>query len=212
MAGIMEKLKQKVLGASGKVDQYQEAITFAEAGESEHAREVLQVQPESQETHKLLVVGQEGTFSRDMIDYALDMAKRMSYEIVALNTAPFSCDSFKLFASSRDQLCADFNELATKNADIFQKEAVREGISFSHVIKFSEIDEAIESMPPERKKVFLLSRYEGLKYKEIAEKLGISIKTVEAQMGKALKFLREELKEFMVILILILIEILLFFY
>jgi len=75
-----------------------------------------------------------------------------------------------------------------------------------------KIDEAIESMPPERKKVFLLSRYEGLKYKEIAEKLGISIKTVEAQMGKALKFLREELKEFMVILILILIEILLFFY
>lgn len=74
------------------------------------------------------------------------------------------------------------------------------------------IDEAIESMPPERKKIFLLSRYEGLKYKEIAEQLGISVKTVEAQMGKALKFLREELKEFMVLLIFILMEILLFFY
>ena len=76
----------------------------------------------------------------------------------------------------------------------------------------TKIDEAIDSMPPERKKVFLLSRYEGLKYKEIADRLGISVKTVEVQMGKALKFLREELKEFMVILILALIEILLFFY
>jgi RNA polymerase sigma-70 factor (ECF subfamily) len=75
-----------------------------------------------------------------------------------------------------------------------------------------KIDDSIEIMPPERKKIFQMSRYEGLKYKEIAEKLGISVKTVEAQMGKALKFLREELKEFMVILILIVIEILLFFY
>lgn len=75
-----------------------------------------------------------------------------------------------------------------------------------------KIEDSIEVMPPERKKIFMMSRYDGLKYKEIAEKLGISVKTVEAQMGKALKFLREELKEFMVILILILIEILLFFY
>jgi RNA polymerase sigma-70 factor (ECF subfamily) len=75
-----------------------------------------------------------------------------------------------------------------------------------------KIDDSIEAMPPERKKIFLLSREEGLKYREIADKLGISIKTVEAQMGKALKFLREELKEFMVIVILIIIEILLFFY
>ena len=74
------------------------------------------------------------------------------------------------------------------------------------------IDEAIDALPPERKKVFMLSRHEGLKYKEIADALGISVKTVEAQMGKALKFLKEELKEFMIILILILIEILLIFY
>jgi RNA polymerase sigma-70 factor (ECF subfamily) len=75
-----------------------------------------------------------------------------------------------------------------------------------------KIDESIESMPTERKKIFLLSRYDGLKYKEIADKLSISVKTVEAQMGKALKYLREELREFMVILILVLVEILLFFY
>lgn len=75
-----------------------------------------------------------------------------------------------------------------------------------------KIEEAIEALPPERKKIFLLSRHEELKYKEIAEQLGISVKTVEAQMGKALKYLRESLSEFMVILIFILVEILLFFY
>lgn len=50
---------------------------------------------------------------------------------------------------------------------------------------------AIDSLPPERKKIFLLSKRDGLKYQEIAEELNISIKTVENQMGKALKTLRE---------------------
>lgn len=60
-----------------------------------------------------------------------------------------------------------------------------------------QIKAAIDHLPTERKKIFLLSRNEGLKYKEIAEKLGISVKTVENQMGKALAMLREELAEYL---------------
>ena len=59
-----------------------------------------------------------------------------------------------------------------------------------------KINDAISHLPSERKKIFLLSRTEGLKYKEIAEKLEISVKTVENQMGKALASLRNELAEF----------------
>lgn len=50
---------------------------------------------------------------------------------------------------------------------------------------------AIDELPPERKKIFLLSKRDGLKYQEIAEELDLSVKTVENQMGKALKSLRE---------------------
>jgi RNA polymerase sigma-70 factor (ECF subfamily) len=51
-------------------------------------------------------------------------------------------------------------------------------------------------LPEKRKQIFKLSRDEGLKYKEIAERLGLSVKTVEAQMGLALKQLREKLKDY----------------
>lgn len=50
---------------------------------------------------------------------------------------------------------------------------------------------AIDNLPTERKRIFLLSKRDGLKYQEIAEELQISIKTVENQIGKALKALRE---------------------
>lgn len=57
------------------------------------------------------------------------------------------------------------------------------------------IHNAIDNLPPQCSKIFKLSRFEGLKYKEIADHLGLSIKTIEVQMGKALRILREEFKD-----------------
>jgi len=61
------------------------------------------------------------------------------------------------------------------------------------------IDHAVGELPPQCQRVFRLSREEGLKYHEIAEELGISKKTVEVHMGKALKILRENLGDYLTI-------------
>jgi RNA polymerase sigma-70 factor (ECF subfamily) len=55
------------------------------------------------------------------------------------------------------------------------------------------IQAAIAGLPDRCREVFELSRVKGLKYSEIATELGISVKTVEAQMGKALRVMREKL-------------------
>lgn len=72
---------------------------------------------------------------------------------------------------------------------------------FENIELQNRIENLVNAMPTERLKVFKLSRYEGLKYKEIAQKLGISIKTVENQMGKALKYLRENLADVIVLFV-----------
>jgi RNA polymerase sigma-70 factor, ECF subfamily len=64
-----------------------------------------------------------------------------------------------------------------------------------------KIMKVIEGLPEKCKEVFELSRFEGLKYSEIADKLGISVKTVENQMSKALKVLREKLADYMVLVV-----------
>ncbi|MDP4679792.1 MAG: RNA polymerase sigma-70 factor [Cyclobacteriaceae bacterium] len=59
-----------------------------------------------------------------------------------------------------------------------------------------KIYDAIDELPPQCQKIFKLSRFEGLKYQEIADHLGLSIKTIEVQMGKALKVLRQKLRAY----------------
>jgi RNA polymerase sigma-70 factor, ECF subfamily len=70
----------------------------------------------------------------------------------------------------------------------------------SHII-FEElqiqIQNAIEKLPPACRKVFEMSRFEDKKNKEIAEELNLSIKTVEAQISKALKSLKCDLKDYL---------------
>lgn len=59
------------------------------------------------------------------------------------------------------------------------------------------IGEALAKLPEQCRLVFKMSRFEELKYSEIAEKLEISIKTVENQMGKALRIMREQLQDYL---------------
>jgi RNA polymerase sigma-70 factor, ECF subfamily len=67
----------------------------------------------------------------------------------------------------------------------------------------NKINSSIEELPERCREVFMLSRYERLKYQEIADKLNISVKTVETQMSKALQHFRIRLAEFLMILLIL---------
>lgn len=67
-----------------------------------------------------------------------------------------------------------------------------------------KIDDALEQLPEQCAKIFKMSRFEQLKYQEIADRLSLSVKTIENQMGKALKIMREQLKDYLPLLVMIL--------
>jgi len=72
----------------------------------------------------------------------------------------------------------------------------------------ARLDQALKDLPEQCRTIFQMSRFEELRYVEIAGKLGISVKTVENQMGKALKLLRMKLVDFLPILVILLCEML----
>jgi len=78
--------------------------------------------------------------------------------------------------------------------------------SASGRLHLKELDErlrqALNDLPEQCRTIFQLSRFEELRYREIADRLGISVKTVESQMGKALKILRSKLVDFLVLILL----------
>jgi RNA polymerase sigma-70 factor (ECF subfamily) len=66
-----------------------------------------------------------------------------------------------------------------------------EGINYNESEK--KLLDALQSLPPACREIFILSRYEQMSYKEIANQLDLSIRTVENQLLKALKIMRESL-------------------
>jgi RNA polymerase sigma-70 factor (ECF subfamily) len=59
------------------------------------------------------------------------------------------------------------------------------------------LEKALSELPEKCRTIFQMSRFEELRYQEIADRLGLSVKTVENQMGKALKLLRIKLVDFL---------------
>ena len=84
--------------------------------------------------------------------------------------------------------------------DLSQAEPRVDAPDPSQIIQLNEVSDLIlqtlEGLPERTREIFRLNRQEGLKYREIAQKLSISEKTVEANMGKALKALRTSMEKY----------------
>jgi len=93
----------------------------------------------------------------------------------------------------------DHKKVIEKHTEEMSHRHVNDQDNPSDILHYKELQEKIarilERLPERCGKIFYLSRFEGLKYTEIAEKLSVSVKTVESNMGRALKEFRKELTE-----------------
>jgi RNA polymerase sigma-70 factor, ECF subfamily len=97
----------------------------------------------------------------------------------------------------------DYLRKNKKTITLTDKESNARQIPFRDLVEESELNDrinnSINQLPEKCREIFFLCRFEGLKYAEIAEKLNISVKTVEMQIGIALKKLRESLSDYQMI-------------
>ena len=128
-----------------------------------------------------------------MQDVLLELWKRR--ESLADNSAPQAY----LFQSTRNRSLnhVRHEKVAQKSEPYAKLPETVDSLAHSEMVEDEmriAVERAVEALPDRCREVFELSRTKGMKYIEIASFLGISVKTVEAQMGKALRILREELK------------------
>lgn len=104
--------------------------------------------------------------------------------------------------------CIDYLRSRSREAEVFSLESeigssscyIPDQEMFEQIVSSElekKIEEIIQSMPEECKKVFLLSRYGNKSYAEIANELNISVNTVKYHIKKALSLFREELKDYL---------------
>ncbi len=135
-----------------QVEQYTEAATFAEAGMHSEAKEVMR--RESAERPKVLVVGNQESFSSALSDYAVGFAKRMSYDIIALSCLPLGeAESSKAVDPFRDVLRENFEAKASEGAVKLRDKAEEAGVQMRHVVKFGSVDGCMREVNREFKRV-----------------------------------------------------------
>jgi RNA polymerase sigma-70 factor, ECF subfamily len=90
--------------------------------------------------------------------------------------------------------------------DLLEKPEIFENNTEQYIL-WSELqnhlEDALSTLPPDVAQTFRMSRFDGLKYAEIAVKLGVSVRTIEVRVSKALEILREHLKDFLFVIILL---------
>jgi len=137
------------------------AAAFAEAGEHKTARSLVD---EPAVKRQILVVGREDQFSEMLVEYALDMAKRLGVEVVALSVtaAPLA-----LPAGRREEAIELFRTNSLKNVEVMQELAAKSKVPFSHMVEIGNPDRVVEK---------LHAKHPGLRYvltepdPEVAEK------------------------------------------
>ena len=138
------ELLEKIEGAQVRKLEHIARIQRASAAEQEQAEAPAGAPVAAGEASKgrLLVLGRQSAFPAELIDYALDMAARLSYEVIALNAAGFSKETFRSFPGARDKVCQDFLTVSEASALPFKEAAAERGVPFSHLVRFTSEDEA----------------------------------------------------------------------
>lgn len=146
---FLNTLKNKIKIFNKKTNGYQEAIAYSNADIHEDLTRNESLTCLENQGRNLVVTSSETRFSDDMVAYALEMAKRMGYGIIAVNAASIAQDVTAFFSTTHDKLYLKFKESAAENVESFRAKAAEQGLKFAHIVQSSNIDHAIDHIRKE---------------------------------------------------------------
>ncbi len=162
-------------------------------------------------THYKALVGYGRTIVKDQ-EEAEDIVQQVFVSVWEKRTTMIVHTSFRamLYSAVHNASLNRIKHQSVKREHARHVTLTGTSIGSSYEMQYRElqtrINKAIDQLPEQCARIFKMSRFDELKYQEIADKLGLSVKTVENQMGKALKVLREDLKEYLTIIVILILK------
>jgi hypothetical protein len=105
---------------------------------------------------KILVVGKEDTFTERVMDYTVNLAQRLGYDIIAMNVNTVVGQSGAFLHPFKLHLRETFEIHAAEAAELLRKKAFERGIQFEHVVRYEEVSKAVKLLHHERDHIELV--------------------------------------------------------
>jgi hypothetical protein len=141
--------------------------------------------PRPSENRKILVAGEGETFANGVMDYAVNLAERLGYEIIALNVSPELGTSGFLSPYKR-YLREQFRQRAAAAAAAPRQKVAAKGLRFEHLVRFGDLSRAIEDVNHEFKRIEFVITSENEDVDEMTAEVTLPVFAIKGDRGESI--------------------------
>ena len=138
----------------------------------------------SQVKRKILVVGKGSTFTPAVMDYAVNLAQRLGYDLIGMSLNPTLEQLGKFFSPYNLRLRSKFSQQAQAAWELVRPGLAQQGINSEHVVKFAEVAEAVKDLNHEVKRIDFVITDVGIKSEEITGEIPLPVFSISGYGGE----------------------------
>jgi len=154
--------RSRTADVARRLERYAEAAGLAQGGAQDAAQELIR--REIRERPKILVVGLGSSFSPRLVEYAVGFAKRMAYEIVAVNCAGLAQRTSQGLSAYQQDLFQEFKGRAARGVEFLAARATEHSVPFQHVVRPDSVEHCVRELEEEIGRVhFVLGEAEAIR-------------------------------------------------
>jgi nucleotide-binding universal stress UspA family protein len=140
--------------------------------------------PKPSENRKILVVGLKEAFSEAVMDYAINLAERLGYAVLAVNVDPELGPSGTFLSPYKRYLQEEFKKQARAAAAGFAERVAAKGLKFDHLVRFGDVTRAIEDLNREIKRIDFVITTGELNEDEVTAEVTLPVFTIKGDRGE----------------------------
>ncbi len=138
----------------------------------------------SKQNRKILMVGREAGFSEAVLDYAVNLAERLGYDLIAMNVGPDAAPAGVFNSPYRRYLQEKFKKQAKAAARLIEPKVREKGLAFEHLVRFGDLSRAVETLNHEKRRIEFVINASEMSEAEMAGGVTLPVFTIKGDQGE----------------------------